>query len=111
MVKGAWWHSAHFLFSFQARLSFARKARPRSIVPLTFGAGSAARAPIGRITRVTMAERRRMADLLVGVARLEKEKEGRVGGRQWDYSTRPEGGIPEPSPCLIGRCRCSPRWT
>ena len=35
MVKGAWWHSAHFLVSLQARLSFARKARPRSIVPLT----------------------------------------------------------------------------
>src|SRR5436305_8897697 len=91
MVKGAWWHSAHFLFSFQARLSFARKVRPRSIVPLTSGTGPAARAPIGSITKVTMAERRRMADLLVGRARVEKGQNGGEGANRIILAGQKEG--------------------
>src|SRR5687767_1836991 len=91
MVKGAWWHSAHFFFSFQVRLSFARKVRPRWIAPLTSGAGSAARAPNGSETKVTAAGRNRMADLLFGVARVEEEGVGRQRG----YSNRPATGMPE----------------
>src|SRR5262249_27004492 len=76
MVKGAWWHSAHFLVSLKARLSLARKARPRPIVALTFGAGSAAAAPIGRTHRAAKVVRRRMADPQVWVSRVVKEGAG-----------------------------------
>src|SRR5262245_19161695 len=74
MVKGAWWHSAHFRFSFQVRLSFARKARPRFIVPFTSGVVSAASAAEGSIIRVRAAVRRHTADLLGKLARAEKEQ-------------------------------------
>src|SRR5262245_8430609 len=80
MVKGAWWHSKHFLFSFQVRLSFARKVRPRSMVRLTSWAGSAARVLLDRTTRVRMAEKRHRADLLVGIARSKRRKP--AGGRK-----------------------------
>src|SRR5262245_20110783 len=63
---GAWWQEAHWRFSFQARLSLARKARPRSMVPLTSGAGSAAKMPPGSRSRATVAVRRGMAYLLEG---------------------------------------------
>src|SRR5204862_307977 len=66
MVKGAWWHSAHFFVSFQPKLSVTRKVRPRLIASLTVGEGSAAAAPTGKTTRVTMAERRRTANLQAG---------------------------------------------
>src|SRR5258707_219647 len=99
MVKGAWWHSAHFLFSFQVRLSFARKVRPRLIAPLMSGAGSAATAPKGEITSVRMTERQRMADLLVGIAWVEKEQDG----RQPDHSTRPATRTLATSPALSTR--------
>src|SRR5437879_12395620 len=87
MVNGAWWHSAHCLFSFQARLSFARKASPRLIVSLTLGTGAAAAAPIGRRLRSRMAERRRMANLQAGLRRIDKQA-GRRLGRDHDDSTR-----------------------
>src|SRR6266404_2078483 len=96
MVKGAWWHSAHCLFSFQARLSIARKVSPRLIVSLTLGTGSAAAAPIGRTIRVTMADRRGMANLQGGMARIEKQVGGRWGRQQVD-STRPASWLPESS--------------
>src|SRR5438093_9905228 len=73
MVNGAWWHSAHCLFSFQARLSFARKVSPRVIVSLTLGTGSAAAAPIGRTIRITMAARRRMTNLQAQVGRINRQ--------------------------------------
>src|SRR4051812_41245818 len=92
MVKGAWWHSAHCLFCFQARLSFARKVSPRLIVSLTLGTGSAA-APIGRTIRVTTAERRRMTNLQALLARTDKQVGGRWGRYQVD-STRPAGWPP-----------------
>src|SRR4051794_16956532 len=94
MVKGAWWHSAHCLFCFQARLSFARKLSPRLIVSLTVGTGSPAAAPIGRTIRVTMAESRRMANLQARVARIDKQVGGRWVRQQVD-STRPASWLPE----------------
>src|SRR5258707_12074327 len=100
MVKGAWWHSMHFLVAFQARLSFARKVRPRSIVPLTFG--SAARAPNGRITRVRTAEMWRTADLLSGWLGLKRRQS--AGGQEIilpgrrEACQRPVGGFSECGP-------------
>src|SRR5438093_1137833 len=77
MVKGAWWHSMHLFFSAKANLSFARKVGPRFIVPVTFGAESAAATLTGRTMMVTTAERQRMAALQVGVARIDKGQDGR----------------------------------
>src|SRR6476646_2218949 len=91
MVKGAWWHSAHCLFCFQARLSFARKVSPRLIVPLTSGAGAAAAAAVGRRIRLTMAERRRMADLQARVARIDKQAGGRGEGSRLILPARQAG--------------------
>src|SRR5205823_6174725 len=62
-----------------ARLSFARKVSPRLIVSLTLGTGSAAAAPIGRTVRITMAERRRMANLQARVARIDQQAAGGEG--------------------------------
>src|SRR5207253_514316 len=94
MVNGAWWHSAHCLFCFQARLSFARKVSPRLIVSLTLGTGPAAAAPLGRTIRRTMAQRGRMADLQAQVGRIDKQVGGRWGRQQVD-STRPASRLPE----------------
>src|SRR5262249_8901736 len=76
ITRLAWWQEAQLCFCFQASASLVKKATPRLIVPLTSRAGSAARAPIGSITRGRMAERQRTADPLVRTARVEREAGG-----------------------------------